>query len=230
MSDEESPFAYLDEAAIAAAPVNAEPYEWTFIPKAIPTYYVDEVLSDAPHIPDRGNYGLPNLKYGSRFDGVVKELLSARFRALVEKKFNLDLRNNPPVLLMMGNTTGQYNEGYAHPDSRHKVVTVILGLTREWPFERGRMRILNGPDREDYAFEYTPEFGSMLMFKSSDKSWHGFLPQKGPRMSLHLCYCDSESYVQSEYRRHRLSAFVKAIPLVGKIVGLMPRKKPGARR
>jgi hypothetical protein len=225
----ESPFTYLDEAAINAMDLKTAPYEWAYTPAAIPNRFLDQVLADAPKIPDRGSYGLPDLKYGPEFGGVIKELLSDRFRHLVEKKFNMDLSKNPPVIVMMGNTSGKYNEGYAHPDSKHKIVTVIVGFTREWPYEHGRLRVLNGPDRNDYAFEFAPEFGCMWMFKVSDKSWHGFLPQKGPRMSLQLCYCDSEAYVQSEYRRHRISAFVKSIPFLSKIVGLMPRQDRAAK-
>lgn len=229
MSDIDPPFTYLDEAAIAAAPLNTAPYEYSFVPSAIPSRFLDEVLTDAPVIPDRGSYGMPDLTRGPRFEAVLQDLLSPRFRRLVEQKMDMDLSNNPPVLLMMGNTSGHYNEGYAHPDSRHKIVTVILGFTREWPYERGRLRVLNSPDRNDYAFEFAPEFGSMLMFKVSDKSWHGFLPQKGPRMSLQLCYCDTQAYVQREYLRHRVSAFAKSVPLLRKLIGLMPRDNPAAR-
>ena len=46
----------------------------------------------------------------------------------------------------------------------------------------------------------------MLMFRVCDHSWHGFLPQKGQRMSLQLCYVDSEAYVRKEYARHSVSA------------------------
>ena len=114
---------------------------------------------------------------------------------------------------MMGNTSGNYNEGYAHPDTKHKIITVLLGFSGEWPYESGRLRVLRSNDREDYAFEFAPEFGKMLMFRVCDHSWHGFLPQKGQRMSMQLCYVDSEWYVASrEYIRHGISAFAKSIP------------------
>ncbi len=41
----------------------------------------------------------------------------------------------------------------AHPDSKHKIITVLLGFSWEWPYEKGKLRILNSPDREDYTFE-----------------------------------------------------------------------------
>jgi hypothetical protein len=221
-------FNYLNEEAIRAAAVNPTPYDFAYVPDAIEERYKEEVLLDAPVIPHRGSYGLPSLRRGPKFEAVIQDLLSDRFRHLVEEKFNIDLSHNPPVIVMMGQTTGAYNEGYAHPDSKHKIITVLLGFSREWPYEKGKLRILNSPDREDYTFEYPPEFGKMLMFRVSDKSWHGFLPQKGARMSLQLCYCDSESYVRSEYLRHRISSYAKSIPALRKVIGLVPRSNPAA--
>jgi hypothetical protein len=217
-------FSYLCEEAIESAVLRHDPYDFAFVEQAIPLQYKDEVLADAPHIPDRGSYGLPHLKYGPHFGAVVQDLLSERFRHLVENKLQIDLSPYPPCIVMMGNTSGHYNEGYAHPDSPHKIVTVLLGFSREWPYQRGRLRVLRSNDREDYAFEFAPEFGRMLMFRVCDHSWHGFLPQKGQRMSMQLCWVDSEWYARREYARHRLSAFAKSIPLLRKVIDWAPRR------
>lgn len=224
MQSGDMPFQMLDEAAIAAAELRSDPYEFAFVEHAIDPRRKEEILRDAPVIPDRGSYGLPDLRYGSRFGAVIEDLLSPRFRALVERKFDMDLAPFPPAIVMMGNTSGHYNEGYAHPDSKHKIVTVLLGFSREWPYERGRLRVLRSADREDFAFEFPPEFGRMLMFRVSDRSWHGFLPQKGKRMSLQLCYVDSDWYVRREYWRHSVSAFAKSMPVLRKIIDWAPRR------
>ncbi len=223
MSQSDPSFSMLDEAAIAAAELRRDPYDFAYVEQALSPRFKDEVLADAPEIPDRGSYGLPSLRYGPRFGAVVEDLLSQRFRRLVEKKFDMDLTPYPPCIVMMGNTTGHYNEGYAHPDSKPKIVTVLLGFSREWPYERGRLRVLRSNDRADYTFEFAPEFGRMLMFRVCDHSWNGFLPQKGARMSMQLCYVDSERYVRREYGRHGLSAFAKSVPLVRKIIEWAPR-------
>ena len=153
MPQGDSRFSMLDEAAIARAELRRDPYDFAFVEQAISPQFKDEVLADAPQIPDRGSYGLPSLRYGSRFGAVVEDLLSPRFRRLVEMKFDMDLSPYPPCIVMMGNTTGHYNEGHAHPDSKHKIVTVLLGFSREWPYERGRLRVLRSNHLDDYAFE-----------------------------------------------------------------------------
>lgn len=223
MSTVESSLVYLDEKEIAAAPLHRDPYDFAFVEAGIRANFRESVLKDAPRIPDRGSYAVPSLPHGPHFRSVVKELTGLRFRRLVEQKFSIDLSRCPPVVLMMGNTTGHYNEGYAHPDSRHKIITVLVGFSRSWPYERGRLRVLRSADREDMAFEFAPEFGRILMFRVCDHSWHGFLPQKGQRMSLQLCYVDSEWYVKREYWRHRLSAAAKSVPLLRQAIDWAPR-------
>jgi 2OG-Fe(II) oxygenase superfamily len=223
MTNSGTKFAMLDEEQIVAAKLNHDPYDYAYVEKAIFPQFREKVLADSPKIPHRGSYGLPSLKYGPTFGAVVNDLLSDRFKHIVEEKFDIDLANNPAVILMMGNTTGHYNEGYAHPDSKHKIITVIVGFSAEWPYERGRLRVLRSADRNDSAFEFTPEYGHMLMFRVCDHSWHGFLPQKGPRMSLQLCFVDSEAYVRQEYWRHSVSAFAKSVPMLRKIIEWAPR-------
>ena len=224
MATSDAPFVMLNEAAIAAAELRRDPYDYTYIDNAIDPALKEKVLPDVPQIPWRGSYGLPDLKYGPQFALVVKDLESARFRHLVEAKFDIDLSKRPTCIVMMGNTTGAYNEGYSHPDSKHKIITVLLGFSREWPYERGKLRILRSNNREDCAFEYPPEFGKMLMFRVCDHSYHGFLPQKGQRVSLQLCFVDSEWYVRKEYVRHKISALAKSNPVTRQIIQWAPRK------
>ena len=222
-SQTDRPFVMLDEAMLNAMEVRHDPYDYAYIEGVMPASRKEEILADAPVIPHRGTYGIPNLRFGPKFDAVLKDLVNPRFRKIVEKKFGVDLSNGHPTLVMMGNTTGHYNEGYAHPDSKHKLFTVLLGFTREYPYERGRLRILRSNNREDYAFEYKPEFGNMCMFRVSDKSWHGFLPQKSQRMSLQFCWVDTKAYARETYIRHYLSAIAKATPGFNKLLEYVPR-------
>jgi hypothetical protein len=220
---ENDSFSILDEAAIKSAALCYNPYDFAFVDQAIEQRHRMAVLEDLPEIPHRGSYSLSSLRYGEKFAACVRDLLSVRFRKLVEQKFDMGLAAFPPCIVMMGNTTGHYNEGYAHSDSRHKIVTVLVGFSASWPHERGRLRVLRSNNRDDYAFEFAPELGKMLMFRVCDHSWHGFLPQKGRRMSLQLCYVDSRWYAYREDIRHRMSAFAKSIPGVRQVIDWAPR-------
>lgn len=218
-----SSFKLLNEEAVRAAELRRDPYDFCYIENVFPMEDKAAVLADAPTIPDRGSYALSNLRYGRKFADCMEDLMSDRFRRLVEQKFDIDLTGRPASIVMMGNTTGHYNEGYAHPDSRHKIITVLVGFSEEWPYERGQLRILRGNDRDDYAFQFKPEYGKILMFRVCDHSWHGFLPQKGKRMSVQLCYVDSEWYAHRENIRHAVSAFAKSIPGMKQLIDYAPR-------
>ncbi len=221
--DRDAPLLMFNESAILSAELRRDPYDFVYVDGAIDPKLKKEVLADAPVIPDRGSYGLPSLHYGPKFAACMQDLLSPRFRHLVEQKFDMDLTPYPASIVMMGNTSGRYNEGYAHPDSKHKIITVLVGFSEEWPYERGRLRILRSNDRNDYAFEFAPEFGKILMFRVCDHSWHGFLPQKGKRMSVQLCYVDSRWYPIRENLRHAMSAFIKSIPGAKQAIDWAPR-------
>ena len=83
MPEAEAPLRMLDESAIAAAALRHDPYDFAFVEQALAPPLKDRVLADAPTIPDRGSYALPDLRYGAEFGAVVQDLLSVRFRRLV---------------------------------------------------------------------------------------------------------------------------------------------------
>ena len=64
MSQSDPLFSMLDEATIAAAELRRDPYDFAYVEQALSPRLKDEVLADAPEIPDRGSYGLPSLRYG----------------------------------------------------------------------------------------------------------------------------------------------------------------------
>ncbi len=59
MADTVAPFRYLDEAAIAAAELRTDPYDYAYVDQAMPVAAKAEVLADAPKIPHKGTYGIP---------------------------------------------------------------------------------------------------------------------------------------------------------------------------
>jgi hypothetical protein len=106
MSSIDQPFSVLDESVLAAMEVRHQPYDYAFVENVMPARLKEEILADAPVIPHRGTYGIPNLRYGPKFDAVIKDLLNPRFRKLVEQKFGVDLSKGHSTIDMMGSTTG----------------------------------------------------------------------------------------------------------------------------
>ena len=224
MAQIDPPFAVLDEAAIRGAVRHREPYDFAFVDRAMRDSLKAQVLADLPEIPWRGSYAMGKLRYGPSFEVVLNDLLSGRFRRLVERTLEMDLSRYPASIVMTGDATGAEDEGRSHPDSRHKKATVVVGFSDAWPHRRGRFRVLRSDDREDCAFEFPPVFGKMLMFRVSDHSWHGALPQKGACTTLQLSYVDTEWYAWREEWRHGISAAAKANPITRRILEWAPRR------
>jgi hypothetical protein len=220
---EDAPLKMFNESAIRAAELRRDPYDYAFIDKAIDESLKREALADAPKIPYGGSYAPHSLRYGKKFAWCIEDLSSIRFRRLVEHKFDIDLSSKPPLIVMTGAASGRFNEGYAHPNSKHKLITVIVGFSEHWPHAHGRLRVLRSNDRDDYSFEFPPEFGKMLMFRVCDHSWLGFLPQEGERLSIQLSYVDSQCYVARENLRHGISACAKSIPGLRQAIFMAPR-------
>ena len=78
MQNGDAPFSMLDEAAITAAELRHDPYDFAFVEHALDPDLKDTVLADAPEIPYRGSYALRSLSYGPKFAAVITDLLAGK--------------------------------------------------------------------------------------------------------------------------------------------------------
>ena len=105
-----------------------------------------------------------------------------------------------------------HTDGKIHTDSKTKIITVLLYMNdKSWPSDTGRLRILrNGTDLEDYADEVEPAGGTLIVFKRSDKSWHGHHSYEGPRRAIQP-FCHRTHQIQPVgmfQRKHEAAAVV----------------------
>ena len=132
----------------------------------------------------------------------MDEMLDTPFRNAVEEKFVVDLTGRPTMYTVhdsSGQETGRYSA-----DSKTKIITVLLYMNSDsWGSSAGRLRLLrNGSDLENYAVEIEPVGGTLLIFRRSDKSWHGHHPYKGKRRAIQLNWVTDQSVVDHEQGRH----------------------------
>ena len=56
-----------------------------------------------------------------------------------------------------------------------------------WPSPNGRLRLLRDPgDIDSHVAEVEPSRGTLIAFRRSQNSYHGFLPYEGERRSLQM--------------------------------------------
>ena len=197
----------LNFEALEAAPLETAPFEHLVVTDFVSREHMGAIASSYPQIDQPGSFPLDTLTYGPEFTALIEELDSPRFRKLAEEKFGLDLTGRPSMFTARGQCRGE--DGKIHTDSRSKILTILLYLNDDWMREGGRLRLLEGDNIDAVAREIPPDFGTMLMFRRSENSWHGHLPYEGPRRVVQMNWVVSKRRVVWEQFRHKVSAAVK---------------------
>lgn len=199
---------YLDLAAVAAAPVKTDPFEHILLDHALTAESAAPIEADYPEIGKPGSFALADLSIGPAVRQLIDELEGDGFRELLADRFQVDLAGKPTTFTLRGACAPR--DGQIHTDSKSKILTILLYLNPAWAPDGGRLRLLrNGTDLEDFAAEIEPSFGKMLVFRRSERSWHGHRPYEGPRRVLQMNYVTSGKALLMSDLRHRLSALVK---------------------
>jgi SM-20-related protein len=91
-------------------------------------------------------------------------------------------------------------------------VTALIYLNESWPHAGGRLRLLRRPDSlDDVIVEVTPLDGTLIVFRRTDRSFHGHLPFEGVRRVVMFNWMVDAAAARRELRRHALSASVKRL-------------------
>lgn len=175
----------IDLETLRAMPLSTDPYEHVVVPRFVPPDRLDGVIADFPAVPGPGNHPVASLKGQGRFAALLEDLGSRQLRAVIEGKFGVSLDGRSPRVTVRGEC--QPSDGAIHTDAADKVITLLLYLNPAWDGEGGRLRLLrNATDLEDYAREIPPVDGTLLIFRRSDRSWHGHKSFSGPRRVIQI--------------------------------------------
>jgi SM-20-related protein len=201
---------YLDIKALDAAPLVREPFEYVIVEDFVPARFAAEIGADYPKIEKPGSFTLEDVSLGGAFKTLIEAMDSPAFRKAVEAKFGLDLTDKATTFTVRGQCGDK--DGYIHTDSKSKLITVLLYLNEAWAPDGGRLRLLRGPDDlDDFVAEAPPNFGSLLIFRRSERSWHGHKPFIGSRRVVQMNWVTSAGVARWQQFRHRLSAAVKRL-------------------
>jgi hypothetical protein len=201
---------YLDIATFKATPLKSEPYDYLVVPDFVRAEGFPKVLGDYPKVPGPGSYPLSEIEVGGHFEALIGELNGPEFRQAIEDKFGIDLLSRPTMFTVRGECRA--SDGKIHTDSTTKLITVLLYMNEKWEKDGGRLRILkNGTDLDDYVEEVPPHGGTLLVFRRSERSWHGHEPFDGPRRAIQMNWVTDKSVVAREQGRHRISSTIKKL-------------------
>jgi SM-20-related protein len=201
---------HLNIETLRRAKLRSDPFEYTIVPGFLSRGILGSVIETYPEIPQGGSYPLESLDLPAALQQVIEEMNGPEFERAIEKKFDVELAGLPKMHSLRGHC--RMSDGKIHTDSKDKVITVLLYLNENWDHEGGKLRLLrNGADLEDYAEEVPPDDGTMLVFRRSDKSFHGHGPFEGVRRSIQMNWMASENSRAFHKLRHKISARVKKL-------------------
>ena len=200
----------LDFARLDAAKVTTEPFAYTIVPGFVAPDFRDAIEADYPRIERSGSFPLASLSYGPAFAQMIDEITGPGMRAIVARKFELDLEARPVMVTVRGQCTSR--DGHIHTDSVTKLITMLLYTNRSWECASARLRLLRSPtDLDACVAEVPPEESTLVIFKNGPTAWHGFAPFHGQRRVIQVNWVTDASVVSREQARHRVSAFFKRL-------------------
>ncbi|MEZ4333533.1 MAG: 2OG-Fe(II) oxygenase [Myxococcota bacterium] len=173
----------LDLDAFDRTPLSTDPCDFVVVENFVRPDLLEQVVADYPRIDAPGSFDARDLVCGPTFSKLLAELQSPELAAHFSRKFGVDLSafDQQTGIRRFADPT----DGRIHNDSRNKFVTALIYFNASWTDDGGRLRLLRGPnDIEDYVAEVEPIRGTLLAFRRSERSYHGFKPCQGERLSL----------------------------------------------
>lgn len=205
----ESLMRHLDLQKLRDAEVKTNPFNYLICPYFLPQDSLKQVIDNFPSLKG-GSYPLDQVEASAAFHEVIGELDKPEFEQLIEEKFDVELKGRPKMYSLRGYC--RKTDGKIHPDSKDKIITVLLYLNDTWHHEGGRLRLLSSAtDLNAVIGEVPPDDGTLLIFKRADNSWHGHEPFEGPRRSIQMNWMTTEGRRGFHSLRHKLSAQVKKL-------------------
>ena len=177
----------LNLAVFDNTPLQREPFDHVVATGVISPETLQALNRDYPEIDKPANYPPDVLTYGPHFQRLLDELKDPDFEKRVAEKFGVDLRGAMKTI-----TVRKYSEpsdGNIHTDHWSKIITLLVYFNPEWTQEGGKLRFMRSAnDIEDYAKEVPPLGGTVLAFRRSGKSFHGYKAFQGERRMVQMSW------------------------------------------
>lgn len=177
----------LNLSAIVDTKLSHDPFDFLVVEDAIDSEMVARLNRDYPDIESPANHAPDHLQYGQSFGMLLKELDSSALEERVAKKFGVDLSRAFKTITVR--KFSESSDGHIHTDHPSKIVTLLVYFNSDWDHENGRLRILRSRrDIEDYVAEVKPLGGTLLAFRRSRKSFHGYKSFAGERRMIQMSW------------------------------------------
>jgi hypothetical protein len=190
----------FDLAAFDRTPLQHDPCDFLIVPNFVGPEHLDDLNRDYPRIDGPGSFAANDVLCGPSFSKLFEELRSPILCDHFSRKFGVDLSALP---LQIGiRRFAELSDGNIHNDSRSKFVTALIYFNEAWESDAGRLRLLRDPnDIESHVAEIEPTRGTLLAFRRSETSYHGFKSCEGERRSLQMYWVNRKRGLRGRPKR-----------------------------
>lgn len=199
----------LNLEAIVSAPLCSDPFDYFVASGVVSPELLPQLTRDFPTVDHTGSFPVAGLTYGPAFEQLLDALASNVFSRAVGSRLHMELESRRQLVTVRGRSGPK--DGFVHTDSEWKLVTVLLYLNPGWGEQGGRLRLLRSDDLDDVVTEVAPDWGTLIAFRRSDRSFHGHKPFSGERRLVQVNWASDPRYVDREERRHSRSAGFKSL-------------------
>jgi hypothetical protein len=212
--------AIFDYGALSATPLKSDPYEHLVVPNFVKPDAFEKIVADFPTVRDAGPVPPEELDIKGAMKTLLDEMEGPEFRDAIGEKVGMDLSSRATLITVRGLCRAR--DGAVHTDAASKLVTVLLYLNQEWDADGGRLRILRSDNLDDYAAEVPPTNGTLLVFKRSEKSFHGHPSFEGVRRAIQLNWITDD---EAAARRRRKRSFLSTIERLNPFAKVKTRER-----
>src|SRR5437879_7141842 len=157
----------LDWRVIESARLVREPFDHIALDQVLEPGCATALPQEYPAIRSPGSFSLTDAPPGPVLDRLIADFLSPRFRAQMERIFELDLEDRPAVVTLRGQCSAR--DGRIHTDSKSKILSLLLYLNADRAERPGQLRLLRGEsDIDAYGVEIPASLGSLVAFRRTD--------------------------------------------------------------
>jgi Rps23 Pro-64 3,4-dihydroxylase Tpa1-like proline 4-hydroxylase len=177
----------MNLAVFDNTPLQREPFDYVVAEGVISPEKLEGLNRDYPEIDKPANYSPEALTYGPSFQQLLDELDDPEFERHVAEKFGVDLTGAIKTITVR--KFSEPSDGNIHTDHWSKIITLLVYFNPEWTQEGGKLRFMRSAnDIEDYAAEVPPLGGTVLAFRRSNRSFHGYKPFEGERRMVQMSW------------------------------------------
>jgi len=206
-------FFNLQNTDASNAAIYHEPFPFMVAHGVLNSNQQELLAQDFPAYTEAGYFPYYPEECGPAISALIDEVTSPAVADQLGAQLGIENLSKYPVLVTICKHLNR-RHGTIHTDSLSKVATALIYMNDRWDgTSDGCLRFLASSDNIENTLvpEVPPLFGSCVMFKRTECSYHGHLPYEGERRVIQIAWVVNEKERDRKIKRGRFTRWVKSL-------------------